>query len=313
MATGRDVSVFFPSVVVNIVSESFEVKVLVYMFLVRTADQKPEEALLSINSFQKDLAHPNPRVRALALRVMSSIRIQVIVPVVILAARKCAVDPSPYVRKSAAHAIPKIYRMDNTRKEELIEIIETMLRDSTPFVLSSAVAAFTEVCPDRIDLLHRHYRKICRMLVDMDEWGQILLSELLLRYARSQFVAPDAHTRELGGVSGKGERSSNSRFLRQTKPLTTNPRTPGSSRSWRVARRSIPIPMRRRKTPTMTATIATEARRRRRASRAAAPRLSLAVQVGWTKTIVFCCVARVRYCSLKTLASLWLLRRCTFT
>ena len=32
MATGRDVSVFFPSVVVNIVSESFEVKVLVYMF-----------------------------------------------------------------------------------------------------------------------------------------------------------------------------------------------------------------------------------------------------------------------------------------
>merc|ERR1712216_434637 len=110
MATGRDVSVFFPSVVVNIVSESFEVKVLVYMFLVRTADQKPEEALLSINSFQKDLAHPNPRVRALALRVMSSIRIQVIVPVVILAARKCAVDPSPYVRKSAAHAIPKIYK-----------------------------------------------------------------------------------------------------------------------------------------------------------------------------------------------------------
>ena len=147
MATGRDVSVFFPSVVVNIVSESFEVKVLVYMFLVRTADQKPEEALLSINSFQKDLAHPNPRVRALALRVMSSIRIQVIVPVVILAARKCAVDPSPYVRKSAAHAIPKIYRMDNTRKEELIEIIETMLRDSTPFVLSSAVAAFHRGVP----------------------------------------------------------------------------------------------------------------------------------------------------------------------
>ncbi|ABO98599.1 predicted protein, partial [Ostreococcus lucimarinus CCE9901] len=220
MATGRDVSVFFPSVVVNIVSESFEVKVLVYMFLVRTADQKPEEALLSINSFQKDLAHPNPRVRALALRVMSSIRIQVIVPVVILAARKCAVDPSPYVRKSAAHAIPKIYRMDNTRKEELIEIIETMLRDSTPFVLSSAVAAFTEVCPDRIDLLHRHYRKICRMLVDMDEWGQILLSELLLRYARSQFLAPDAHTRELGGSRGPGWMDEDHRLLlRCTRPL----------------------------------------------------------------------------------------------
>ena len=48
------------------------------MFLVRTAEQKPDEALLSINSFQKDLAHQNARVRAAALRVMSSIRVKVI-------------------------------------------------------------------------------------------------------------------------------------------------------------------------------------------------------------------------------------------
>ena len=179
MSAGRDVSNFFASVVMNIAQDSFEVKVLVYLYLVRTAEQKADEALLSINSFQKDLAHQNPRVRALALRVMSSIRVQVIVPVVILAVRKCAVDPSPYVRKAAAHAIPKVFRLDPKRKDELTEIIETMLRDSTPFVLSSAVAAFQEVCPDRIDLIHRHYRKMCRMLVDCDEWGQILLANLL--------------------------------------------------------------------------------------------------------------------------------------
>ena len=197
MSAGRDVSNFFASVVMNIAQDSFEVKVLVYLYLVRTAEQKADEALLSINSFQKDLAHQNPRVRALALRVMSSIRVQVIVPVVILAVRKCAVDPSPYVRKAAAHAIPKVFRLDSKRKDELTEIIERMLRDSTPFVLSSAVAAFQEVCPDRIDLIHRHYRKMCRMLVDCDEWGQILLANLLLRYARTQFTRPDAYDRAL--------------------------------------------------------------------------------------------------------------------
>ena len=197
MSAGRDVSNFFASVVMNIAQDSFEVKVLVYLYLVRTAEQKADEALLSINSFQKDLAHQNPRVRALALRVMSSIRVQVIVPVVILAVRKCAVDPSPYVRKAAAHAIPKVFRLDPKRVDELTEIIETMLRDSTPFVLSSAVAAFQEVCPERIDLIHRHYRKICRMLVDCDEWGQILLANLLLRYARTQFTRPDAYDRSL--------------------------------------------------------------------------------------------------------------------
>ena len=56
----------------------------------RDATNLTDEALLSINSFQKDLAHANPRVRALALRVMSSIRVNVIVPVVILAVKKCA-------------------------------------------------------------------------------------------------------------------------------------------------------------------------------------------------------------------------------
>ena len=196
MSTGRDVSTFFMTVVMNLAQDSFEVKVLVYIY-VRTAEQKADEALLSINSFQKDLAHPNPRVRALALRVMSSIRVDVIVPVVILAVRKCAVDVSPYVRKAAAHAIPKVFRLDKTRQHELVEIIETMLRDAAPFVLSSAVAAFQEVCPDRVDLIHRHFRKICRMLVDMDEWGQILMANLLLRYARAQFTKPDAYDREL--------------------------------------------------------------------------------------------------------------------
>ena len=197
MSTGRDVSTFFAAVVMNLAQDSFEVKVLVYIYLVRTAEQKADEALLSINSFQKDLAHPNPRVRALALRVMSSIRVDVIVPVVILAVRKCAVDVSPYVRKAAAHAIPKVFRLDKTRQHELVEIIEAMLRDAAPFVLSSAVAAFQEVCPDRVDLIHRHFRKICRMLVDMDEWGQILMANLLLRYARAQFTKPDAYDREL--------------------------------------------------------------------------------------------------------------------
>lgn len=68
-----------------------------------------------------------------------------------------------------------MYRLDRGCEDELVEIIESFLRDNAPMVLSSAVAAFTEVCPSRLDLLHRHYRKLCCLLVDTDEWGQILL------------------------------------------------------------------------------------------------------------------------------------------
>ena len=91
----------------------------------------------------------------------------------------------------------KIFGWTRPERDDFVEVIETMLRDSTPFVLSSAIAAFQEVCPHRIDLLHRHYRKLARILVDIDEWGQMLTCELLLRYARTQFLPPDGFNREL--------------------------------------------------------------------------------------------------------------------
>lgn len=60
MSKGRDMSMFFPDVVKNVVSQSLEVKKLVYMFLVRYAEVKQELALLAINSFQKDMADKVP-------------------------------------------------------------------------------------------------------------------------------------------------------------------------------------------------------------------------------------------------------------
>jgi AP-3 complex subunit beta len=67
------------------VSPDMEVKKLVYVYLVRYAEEEPDIALLSINSFQKDLKDPSQFIRASALRVMSSIRVDVIVPLIMLA------------------------------------------------------------------------------------------------------------------------------------------------------------------------------------------------------------------------------------
>lgn len=50
--------------------------------------------------------------------------------------------------------------------------------------------AFEEVCPDRIDLIHKNYRKLCNLLVDVEEWGQVVIIHMLTRYARTQFVSP---------------------------------------------------------------------------------------------------------------------------
>lgn len=59
--------------------------------------------------------------------------------------------------------------------------------------MGSAVMAFEEVCPERIDLIHKNYRKLCNLLVDVEEWGQVIIMNMLTRYARTQFPDPNKY------------------------------------------------------------------------------------------------------------------------
>lgn len=180
----------FPSVVKCVVSKNPEVKKLVYAYLVRFAEVEPDLALLSVSSFQRSLKDPNPLIRGSALRVLSSIRVQVIAPLILSAIKESSHDMSPYVRKTAALSIPKLIDLDAGLRDEAISLIETLLKDRTSHVLGSVIASFTQVCPERLDLLHVHYRKFVSLLPDFDEWGQVVLIEVLTRYARTQFLDP---------------------------------------------------------------------------------------------------------------------------
>ncbi|MQL85956.1 hypothetical protein Taro_018464 [Colocasia esculenta] len=183
IAQGEDVSNFFPQVVKNVASPLLEVKKLVYLYLLHYAEKRPNEALLSINCFQKDLSDPNPLVRAWALRAMSGIRLHVISPLVLVALGKCAKDPSSYVRKCAANALPKL---NDLHQEEnvsaLEELVGTLLNDHSPGVVGAAAAAFKSICPNNLSLVGRSFRRLCETLPDVDEWGQIVLIDILLRY-----------------------------------------------------------------------------------------------------------------------------------
>jgi len=58
-----------------------------------------------------------------------------------------------------------------------------------------------QVCPERIDLIHKNYRKLCNLLVDVDEWGQVIIINMLTRYARTQFTNPNADVSQQGVCS----------------------------------------------------------------------------------------------------------------
>ncbi|KAK4425177.1 AP3-complex subunit beta-A [Sesamum alatum] len=183
IAQGFDVSSYFPQVVKNVASQSLEVKKLVYLYLLHYAEKRPNETLLSINCFQKDLGDPNPLVRAWALRTMAGIRLHVIAPLVLVAVGKCARDPSTYVRKCAAIALPKLHDL---RLEEhtaaIEELVGMLLKDNSPGVVGAAAAAFASICPTNFSLIGRNYKRLCETLPDVEEWGQIVLIGILLRY-----------------------------------------------------------------------------------------------------------------------------------
>ncbi|KAH7150463.1 adaptin N terminal region-domain-containing protein [Dactylonectria estremocensis] len=177
----------FSNVVKNVASPNLEIKKLVYIYLIHHAEQEPDLALLSINTIQKSLSDTNPQVRALALKTMSGIRVPVISQIVSLAIKKGVADMSPYVRKAAALAIPKCHRLDPSQAPQLIEYLATLLGDRQYYVAGAAVSAMLEICPDRIDLIHKHYRALAKQVVDMDEWSQLATLRMMTSYARKCF------------------------------------------------------------------------------------------------------------------------------
>ncbi|KAK6511190.1 AP-3 complex subunit beta, variant 2 [Arthrobotrys musiformis] len=196
MSRGVDCSEYFADVVKNVASPTLEIKKLVYIYLLTYAESEPDLALLSINTIQKALTDQNQVVRAMAIRVMSGIRVPVISQIVALGIKRCVTDMSPYVRKAAALAIPKCYRLDPSTLPLLTELVATLLGDKSYYVIGAAVMAWWEVCPERIEMVHPHYRGLCKLLIDMDEWGQLALLRLLTVYARKNFPQKKAKKKE---------------------------------------------------------------------------------------------------------------------
>lgn len=192
---------YFSSVVKNVANPNLEVKKLVYIYLLHYAESDPDLALLSVNAIQKSLTDQNPQVRALALRTMSGMRVPVISQIVSLAIKRGAGDMSPHVRKAAALAIPKCYNLDPNTLPQLLDYLSTLIGDKQYFVVGPAVQAFLEICPERTDLIHKHYRGLVKKLVDMDEWSQLATLRLLLFYSRRCFPQ---RTEKVPRVNKKG-------------------------------------------------------------------------------------------------------------
>ncbi|KAL8448457.1 hypothetical protein Emed_003791 [Eimeria media] len=235
-------SLFFADVVKNLSTTDFELKRLVYLYLVQHAQEHPDLTLLSINGYQKDLYCASHVVRAAALKSLSSLSMLEIVQLLVHSLKRAAADTSPLVRKTAAHAAAKIYFLDTDQREEIIGALLQLLGDGEIAVLGAALVSFRLIffqslvegpsspkapeieglppqeAPDDLGegftgapldtqeealaLLHPFYSRLVSLLPQLQPAPQVVAVDLLSRYCRCFFKQPQPAGEPGGGPSG---------------------------------------------------------------------------------------------------------------
>ncbi|KGG52323.1 subunit beta of AP-2 complex [Mitosporidium daphniae] len=202
---GKDVSFLFPDVIKCIQTEDLEIRKLVYLYLMNYANSHPDLVILSINSFCKDIEHPNPLIRALAIRTMGCLNVDTVTDYLCIPLKKSVLvslvpiisfqDKSAYVRKTAALGIAKINAVapqlieDHSFKEILLDLIF----DPNPNVNANAISALSEISEAShetggIDLNFSALSKLLSSLNECTEWGQIGILDALTTFIPSSDV-----------------------------------------------------------------------------------------------------------------------------
>ncbi|KAG6890230.1 hypothetical protein C0995_010243 [Termitomyces sp. Mi166 len=209
MTVGKDVSGLFPDVLKNMQTEDLEQKKLVYLYLMNYAKTQPELVILAVNTFVKDTDDPNPLVRALAIRTMGCLRAEKIIDYLCDPLQKCLRDENPYVRKTAALCVAKLYEL---KPELVVENgflgqLHEMIADSNPMaskmyidvtygkVVANTVAALTDLhnaaaaqpstsSSDAgiFTITTSILNKLLIALNECSEWGRVAVLNALARY-----------------------------------------------------------------------------------------------------------------------------------
>ena len=188
MTVGKDVSTLFTDVVNCIQTDNLELKKLVYLYLINYAKSQPELAMLAVNTFVKDANDPNPLIRALAIRTMGCIRVNTITEYLCEPLSRCLRDEDPYVRKTAAVCVAKLYDISPELVEDrgFLDILRDLIADANPTVVANAVAALNEIADssgkDVMQITAAVLQKLLAALNECTEWGQVFILDSLAKY-----------------------------------------------------------------------------------------------------------------------------------
>ncbi|KAF7544745.1 hypothetical protein G7046_g9721 [Stylonectria norvegica] len=189
MTLGKDVSALFPDVLKNIATSDLDQKKLVYLYLMNYAKSHPDLCILAVNTFVQDSEDPNPLIRALAIRTMGCIRVDKMVDYMEEPLRKTLRDESPYVRKTAAICVAKLFDLSPAMCIEngFLEMLQELIGDPNPMVVANSVQALSEIsetAPETRALIitPMTLKKLLMALNECTEWGRVTILTTLASY-----------------------------------------------------------------------------------------------------------------------------------
>ncbi|GAA5854298.1 hypothetical protein JCM8547_001770 [Rhodosporidiobolus lusitaniae] len=188
MTMGQDMSPLYPDVLACLSIQVLEIKKMVYLYLINYARVKPEMVKHALPGLLADADDKNALIRALAIRTMSYIPVPEVLRALLEPLHHSLKDRDPYVRKTAAVCVAKLYMHDRrlVEKEGFIAALRDLLMDSNPTVIANAVASLTEIS-ERSDNIHLRLnaevaRRLVRAMGEASEWGQTYILESLMHY-----------------------------------------------------------------------------------------------------------------------------------
>eukprot|EP00940_MAST-03C_sp_MAST-3C-sp2_P000607 g607.t1 len=191
MTVGTDVSMLFTDVLKRMQTADLELKKLVYLYIMNYAKSKPDLAILAVNTFKRDTQDPNALIRAMAVRTMGCIRVERITEYLTDPLRLSLKDSDPYVRKTAAVCVAKLFDIspELVVEQGFLDLLHDLVSDSNPMVVANAVAALTEIHEasdaDVLKIDSGSLKKLLVALNECTEWGQVSILDALAFYTPS--------------------------------------------------------------------------------------------------------------------------------
>ena len=128
-------------------------------------------------------------MRALAVRTMSCIRIERITEHLCESLKDSLTDDDPYVKKTAATAVAKLYQTSPrlVKDHSFIKTLHSLLLDGNAIVVANACASILEISKNANKNYFpfkkgQYLNKVLAAVADSNEWGQVYILEAISLY-----------------------------------------------------------------------------------------------------------------------------------